>query len=68
MCIVLAMSDGVWKSVGRQRVEELLRNGPGQTILEKLLAEARLPGTGGLGDDFTAVSLEEPGRSGPLAS
>jgi PPM family protein phosphatase len=58
--IVLAMSDGVWKSVGRDRVQELLRNSRGQALLDHLLAAARIPGSGGLGDDFTAVMLEEP--------
>jgi hypothetical protein len=66
--IVLAMSDGVWKSVGRHRIEELLRNSRGQALLDTLLAEARLPWSGGLGDDFTAVVLEEPEGSDPPGS
>jgi hypothetical protein len=57
--IVLAMSDGVWKSVGRERVAELLSKNRGQALLDALLAEARLPWSGGLGDDFTAVAVEE---------
>jgi PPM family protein phosphatase len=55
---VLAMSDGVWKAVGRGRVGELLLQCRGQALLDGLLAEARLPWSGGLGDDFTAVVLE----------
>jgi serine/threonine protein phosphatase PrpC len=57
--IVLAMSDGVWKGVGRERVAEVLRQTRGQALLDALLAEARLPWSGGLGDDFTAVALED---------
>jgi serine/threonine protein phosphatase PrpC len=56
--VVLAMSDGVWKSVGRERVAELLRNIRVEMLLDALLAEARLPWSGGLGDDFTAIVLE----------
>ena len=56
--VILAMSDGVWKAVGRGRVEELLRVHRGQSLLDSLLAAARLPWSGGLGDDFTAVILE----------
>jgi serine/threonine protein phosphatase PrpC len=58
--IVLAMSDGVWNGVGRERVAERLRQSRGQALLDALLADARLPWSGGLGDDFTAVVLEEP--------
>lgn len=64
--IVLAMSDGVWKGVGRERIAELLQQRRGQALLDVLLAEARLPWSGGLGDDFTAVVLEEPGWPPPV--
>jgi PPM family protein phosphatase len=57
--IVLAMSDGVWKSVGRERIAERVRQSRGLALLDALLADARLPWSGGLGDDFTAVMLEE---------
>jgi hypothetical protein len=57
------MSDGVWKGVGRERVAERLRESRGQALLNALLADARLPWSGGLGDDFTAVILEEPGTT-----
>jgi PPM family protein phosphatase len=66
--IVLAMSDGVWKSVGREQVEELFRRTRGEALLDTLLAKARLPWSGGLGDDFTAVMLAERGESDPPAS
>jgi hypothetical protein len=56
--IILAMSDGVWKGVGPGRVAELLRQCRGQELIDALLTEARLPWSGGLGDDFTAVVLQ----------
>jgi PPM family protein phosphatase len=55
---ILAMTDGVWKSVGRGRVAELLKQQRGQELLDTLLAEARIPRSGGLSDDFTALLLE----------
>lgn len=64
--VVLAMSDGVWNSAGRDRIAELLGQTRGQALLSALLAEAQLPRSGGLGDDFTAVILEEAGRPGLL--
>ena len=56
--IVLAMSDGVWKGIGRDRIAALLRNNRGRALLDALLADARLPRSGELGDDFTAIVLE----------
>jgi serine/threonine protein phosphatase PrpC len=56
--LVLAMSDGVWKYVGSERVAELVRTHRGQDLLEALQAQARLPGSGALQDDFTAVVLQ----------
>jgi serine/threonine protein phosphatase PrpC len=56
--VVLAMSDGVWKSVGRDRIAQLLRSSRGQALLDALLAEARLPRSAELSDDFTAIVLE----------
>ncbi len=63
---ILAMSDGVWKAVGRGRVVELLVQCRGQALIDALLTEARLPWSGGLGDDFTAVMLEEQASPPPL--
>jgi serine/threonine protein phosphatase PrpC len=63
--IVLAMTDGVWKYVGREVIWDLLRTHRGPALLEALLARARLPRTGGLQDDFTAVVLEATTPSGP---
>jgi len=56
--LVLAMSDGVWKYVGCERVAELVRTHRGQDLLEALQAQARLPGSGMFQDDFTAVVLQ----------
>jgi serine/threonine protein phosphatase PrpC len=56
---VLAMSDGVWKYVGWQRVVEVASHERGQGMLEALQQLARLPGSGQFPDDFTVVLLEE---------
>ncbi len=55
---VLAMTDGVWKSVGRSRIMEHLQNERGKALLERLQGPARLPRSGKFQDDFTAVLLE----------
>lgn len=55
---VLLMSDGVWKYVGLQKIEMQLREHHGQDLLDTLLQMARLPGSGKLQDDFTAVLLQ----------
>ena len=55
--IVLAMSDGVWKYVGWDRVVKAATEG-GQGLVEKLQAGARLPGSGLFPDDFTIVLFE----------
>lgn len=59
--VVVAMSDGVWKYAGRDGVRAALRESRGQELLDALLARARLPRTGGLQDDFTAVVLQVVG-------
>jgi serine/threonine protein phosphatase PrpC len=56
--VVLAMSDGVWKYVGRDGVRGALRESRGRELLDTLLARARLPRSGELQDDFTAVVLQ----------
>jgi len=55
---VLAMTDGVWKYVGWDRVCELATRLGGDELLAALQAAARLPRTGQFQDDFTAVLLE----------
>jgi serine/threonine protein phosphatase PrpC len=61
--LVLAMSDGVWKYVGRDRIRELLRESRGRELLDALRAQARLPRSGSLPDDFTVVVLQGPAPS-----
>jgi serine/threonine protein phosphatase PrpC len=56
--VVLAMSDGVWKYVGQDGVRGALRRHRGRELLDALVARARLPRSGGLQDDFTAVVLQ----------
>ncbi|MBA4186734.1 MAG: hypothetical protein C0467_01825 [Planctomycetaceae bacterium] len=55
---VLAMTDGVWKYVGWQRVRELATKLGGEELLAALQSAARLPRTGQFQDDFTVVVLE----------
>jgi serine/threonine protein phosphatase PrpC len=57
--IVLGMSDGVWKYVGRDGVREAMKESRGRALLNALLTRARLPGSGQLQDDFTAVVIQE---------
>ena len=54
---VLAMTDGVWKYVGLDRVIETARTQPPAEVLSVLLESARLPGSGRLQDDFTAILI-----------
>ena len=55
---VLAMSDGVWKYVGWERIIELVSAHGGAELIEALCDAARLPRSGGLQDDFTVVLAE----------
>jgi hypothetical protein len=57
--VVLGMSDGVWKYVGRDGVREVMMECRGQALLDALLTRARLPRSGVLQDDFTAVVLQD---------
>jgi serine/threonine protein phosphatase PrpC len=64
---VLAMTDGVWKYVGWNRIIAVAQSHAGQAVLEGLRELARLPGSGGLRDDFTAILVSpdaEPGQGG----
>ena len=58
--LILAMSDGAWKSIGRDGIREALRTSRGREWLDGLLAGACLPRSGELQDDFTAVLLQAP--------
>jgi serine/threonine protein phosphatase PrpC len=55
---LLAMSDGVWKYVGWDRVIEVARREHGAALVAALQKPARLPGSGRFQDDFTVVVLE----------
>lgn len=54
---VLAITDGVWKYGAWEHILPLKPNVPGQEMVEALLKRVRLPGSGELQDDFTAVAL-----------
>jgi hypothetical protein len=55
---VLAMSDGVWKHVGWEAVEQAAATLHGRALLEALKMRARLPRSGRFPDDFTLLLLE----------
>jgi serine/threonine protein phosphatase PrpC len=55
---VLSMSDGVWKYVGWERVVRTAASTLGEALVKALQGLARLPGSGGLPDDFTLVLFE----------
>jgi serine/threonine protein phosphatase PrpC len=55
---VLAMTDGVWKSVGFESVMQIACESEGQKLIAALLDRAKLPRTGKLQDDFTVVLLQ----------
>ena len=55
---VLAMTDGVWKYAGWDRIRELAAKLGGEELLAALQAAARLPRTGQFQDDFTVVLVE----------
>jgi serine/threonine protein phosphatase PrpC len=56
---VLAMSDGVWKYIGWERLVQTAASSHGEHLVETLIAFARLPRSGQFQDDFTLVVLEE---------
>jgi len=55
---VLAVSDGVWKYAGWERVWDCAAKLGGEELIAALQAAARLPLTGEFPDDFTVVLLE----------
>ena len=55
---LLAMTDGVWKYVGWQRLIESARVHAGARLIDELQSAARLPGSGRFQDDFTVVVME----------
>jgi serine/threonine protein phosphatase PrpC len=56
---VLAMSDGVWKYVGWERLVQAAAGSRGEECVETLQRAARLPGSGRFPDDFTVVLFED---------
>lgn len=56
---LLAVTDGVWKYVGWLRLADAARRFAGAALIDELQRAARLPGSGGLQDDFTVVLLEQ---------
>jgi hypothetical protein len=56
--MVLAMSDGVWKYVGWERINEAAARFRGQELVDHLGKLARLPGSGRFQDDFTLILLQ----------
>jgi PPM family protein phosphatase len=58
---VLAMSDGVWKYVGWERLVRAAMTWRGEALVRALQDFARLPRSGRFPDDFTVVALEETG-------
>ncbi len=58
---VLAMSDGVWKYVGWDRLVRAVVSSHGEALVEALRGLARLPRSGRFPDDFTLVVFEETG-------
>ena len=55
---VLAMSDGVWKYVGWERLVRAAAEFRGEECVSQLQRAARLPGSGRIPDDFTVVVFE----------
>ena len=55
---LLAMSDGVWKYVGWDRIRDLAGRLSGEELLAELQVAARLPRSGQFPDDFTVVLIE----------
>ena len=62
---VLALSDGVWKYAGWNRVARAASMLSGKNLLDSLRLDAALPGSRKLQDDFTLVVLR---GDGPFAS
>lgn len=58
---VLAMSDGVWKYAGWEKVVGAAKTMSREALVGALKDAARLPGSGRFPDDFTVVVLEEGG-------
>jgi hypothetical protein len=55
---ILAMSDGVWKYAGWDRIADSMSHRGGQDLIDSLQTGARAPSTGQFMDDFTVVLIE----------
>ncbi len=55
---LVAMTDGVWKYVGWERVREIAADRHGSAMIQALAEAAKLPRTGQFQDDFTVVLIE----------
>jgi hypothetical protein len=56
---LFAMTDGVWKYVGWDRLVGAARRQRGAELIADLQGMGRLPARGGFSDDFTIVVLED---------
>jgi serine/threonine protein phosphatase PrpC len=56
--VILAMTDGVWKYAGRERIIALATASRGADLVEAIQRAARLPGSGAFQDDFTLVVFD----------
>jgi len=59
---LLAMTDGVWKYVGWDQVLRVARETSSESIVPRLLEQAKLQRSGALQDDFTLVVLLDQER------
>jgi serine/threonine protein phosphatase PrpC len=55
---LLVMTDGVWKYVGWERINDILKRVGGEEFRSELTAAGRLPGSGKFPDDFSFALIE----------
>ena len=65
---VLAMSDGVWKYAGWERLAAGVLTERGERLIARIEESARLRGSGRFVDDFTVVLFEETAGPAPPAN
>ena len=56
---ILLMSDGVWKYVGWERVQQLGKTLRSQGLIDALQQAARMKGSGKFQDDFTLIVIQD---------
>jgi hypothetical protein len=59
---MLAMSDGVWKYAGWDRIVKIASEKRGPEIVEGIREQGRMQGSGGFQDDFTLVVFQDNGQ------